>query len=198
MSEVERRIGNLEKKAKDTRLDVPDAPVEIPELYEDHVALMFDLQLLAFQTDTTRVTTFMMSRELSNRAYPQIDVPGQHHAISHHGYDPDTEAQHQRINTYHVTLFSRFLEKMRATPDGDGSLLDHTLILYGSGMGDGNVHSKDPISSVLVGGANGKLQGGQHIQMPQSTPQANLLVSILNLADIPTESIGNSTGTVPV
>lgn len=198
LREVERRIGILEQRAADTRLDVPDAPVEIPELYEDHVGLMFDLQLLAFQTDTTRVTTFMMSRELNNRSYPQIGVPEQHHAISHHGYAPDKEAQHAKINTYHILLFSRFLEKMRSTQDGDGSLLDHALFLYGSGMGDGNVHSKDPISSFLVGGANGRLAAGQHIQMPKSTPHSNLLLSILHLADVPAEEIGNSAGSVPI
>jgi hypothetical protein len=198
LREVERRIANLEKRTTDTRLDIPDAPVEIPELYGDHVGLMFDLQLLAFQTDTTRVTTFMMSRELNNRTYPQIGVPGQHHAISHHGYKPEQEAQHAKINTYHVSLFADFLTKMRDMPDGEGSLLDHTLLLYGSGMGDGNVHSKDPISSILVGGAAGKLKGNRHLRMPKSTPQANLLVAILNLAGIPEGEIGNSTGAVPI
>jgi hypothetical protein len=196
LREVERRIGKLEQTATDTRLNVPDAPTEIPELYEDHVGLMFDLQHLAFQTDTTRVTTFMMSRELNNRTYPQIGVPGQHHAISHHGYKAEQESQHAKINAYHVLLFSRFLEKLRATPDGDGSLLDHTLLLYGSGMGDGNVHSKDPISSLLVGGASGKLAGNQHLRMPEHTPHANLLVSILDLAGVHLERIGNSTGTI--
>jgi hypothetical protein len=193
LREVERRIGKLEQTAADTRLNVPDAPGDIPELYEEHVGLMFDLQHLAFQTDTTRVTTFMMSRELNNRTYPQIGVPGQHHAISHHGYKAELEAQHARINTYHVMLFARFVDKLRSTPDGDGNLLDHTLLLYGSGMGDGNVHSKDPISSLLVGGASGKLTGNRHLRMPASTPHANLLLSILQLAAIPAEQIGNST-----
>lgn len=198
LREVERRIENLEQRATDTSLDVPDAPVAIPELYEDHVSLMFDLQLLAYQTDTTRVTTFMMSRELNNRAYPQIGVPGQHHAISHHGYAPDVMAQHAKINAYHVSLFARHVEKMRNTPDGDGSLLDHAVLLYGSGMGDGNVHSKDPISSFLIGGANGRLAGNRHIQMPKSTPQSNLLLAVLSLADIHQSEIGNSTGVVPI
>jgi hypothetical protein len=196
LREVERRIGKLEQTTADTRLELPDAPTEIPELYEDHVGLMFDLTHLAFQTDTTRVTTFMLSRELNNRTYPQIGVPGQHHAISHHGYKAEQEAQHARINTYHVLLFARFLEKMKNTPDGDGSLLDHTLMLYGSGMGDGNVHSKDPISSLLVGGAGGKLAGDRHVRMPEHTPHANLLLAILALAGIPASEIGNSTGTV--
>jgi hypothetical protein len=196
LREVERRIGNLEKNAADLHLDVPDAPTDIPELYEDHVSLMFDLQVLAFQTDTTRVTTFMMSRELNNRTYPQIGVPNQHHAISHHGYDPSKEGLHAKINAYHVALFSRYLEKMRNTPDGDGNLLDHTLVMYGSGMGDGNVHSKNPISSLLVGGANGKLEGGRHIRLADDTPHANVLASILNVAGIQTESIANGTGAV--
>jgi hypothetical protein len=193
LREVERRIGKLEQTAEDTRLNVPDAPADIPELYEDHVGLMFDLQHLAFQTDTTRVTTFMMSRELNNRTYAQIGVPGQHHAISHHGYKAEVEAQHARINTYHVMLFARFVDKLRSTPDGDGSLLDHTLLLYGSGMGDGNVHSKDPISSLIVGGGSGQLTGNRHLRMPASTPHANVLLSILQLAGIPAEQIGNST-----
>jgi hypothetical protein len=198
LREVERRIGNLEARSKDRRLDVPDAPIEIPELYEDHVDLMFELQALAFQSDTTRVTTFMMSRELNNRTYPQIGVPGQHHAISHHGYKVEQEGMHAKINTYHVSLFAKFVDKLANTPDGDGSLLDHSMLLYGSGMGDGNVHSRDPISSMIVGGANGQIEGNRHIQMPKSTPQANLLVSLLNVAGIPTESIGNSTGSVPI
>jgi hypothetical protein len=198
LREVERRIEKLEQRASDTRLDVPDAPVAIPELYEDHISLMFDLQLLSYQTDTTRVTTFMMSRELNNRTYPQIGVPGQHHVISHHGYRPDVEEQHARINTYHISLFARHLEKMRNTPDGDGSLLDHTAILYGSGMGDGNVHSKDPISSLLVGGAGGRLEGNRHIRLPKSTPQSNLLLAVLGLAGIHESRIGNSTGVVSI
>ena len=198
LREVERRISNLERRSESMSADVPDAPLGIPELYGDHVGLMFDLMLLAFQSDTTRVATLMYSRELSNRTYPQIGVPGQHHAISHHGYNAEFEAQHAKINTYHVLLFSRFLEKMRNTPDGDGSLLDHSLFWYGSGMGDGNVHSKDPISSILVGGANGKLEGNRHIQMPLHTPQANALVAFLNIAGVPTASIGNSTGAVPL
>jgi hypothetical protein len=196
LREVERRIGNLEKKATDLNLDIPDAPTDIPELYEDHVSLMFDLQVLAFQTDTTRVTTFMLSRELNNRTYPQIGVPSQHHAISHHGYDPSKEVLHAKINAYHVTLFSRYLEKMRDTQDGDGSLLDHTLVMYGSGMGDGNVHSKNPISSLLVGGANGKLKGGRHVRSADNTPHANVLAAILDVAGVPSEGIGNSTSAI--
>lgn len=196
--EVERRIANLESRTSDVRLDIPDAPVEIPQVYEDHVNLMFDLQLLAFQTDMTRVSTFMMSRELNNRTYPQIGISDQHHAISHHGYKPERMAQHAKINTYHVGLFAGFLEKLANTPDGEGSLLDHTMLLYGSGMGEGNVHSHDPISNLLVGGATGRIKGGRHIGMPKSTPMANLLLSMLHVADVDAESIGDSTSALSI
>ncbi len=192
--EVERRIANLEKRTSDVRLDIPDAPVEIPQVYEDHVNLMFDLQLLAFQTDMTRVSTFMMSRELNNRTYPQIGITDQHHSISHHGNKPEKVAQHAKINTYHVGLFAGFLDKLAKTSDGDGSLLDHTLLMYGSGMGEGNVHSHDPISNLLVGGATGRFKGGQHIESPHSTPMANLLLSVLHMSGIDAPSIGDSTG----
>ncbi|MEY4932653.1 MAG: hypothetical protein RLZZ403_973, partial [Pseudomonadota bacterium] len=196
--EVERRIVNLEKRTSDERLDIPDAPVEIPQLYEDHVNLMFELQLLAFQTDMTRVSTFMMSRELNNRTYPQIGVPDQHHATSHHGNKPEKVAQHAKINTYHVGLFAGFLDRLAKTQDGNGSLLDHTMILYGSGMGEGNVHSHDPISNLLVGGAIGRHQGGQHIQAAPRTPMGNLLLTMLHKAEIEAPSIGDSTGTFSV
>jgi Protein of unknown function (DUF1552) len=196
--EVERRIANLEKRNSDERLDVPDAPVEIPQLYDDHVNLMFDLQVLAFQTDMTRVSTFMMSRELNNRTYPQIGIADQHHAISHHGNKPEKVAQHAKINTYHVGLFAGFLDRLAKTTDGDGSLLDHMMILYGSGMGEGNVHSHDPISNLLVGGATARIKGGQHIQSPPSTPMANLLLTMLHKAEIEAPGIGDSTGTFDV
>ena len=196
--EIERRIANLEKRSSEIRLDVPDAPTEIPQLYEDHVNMMFDLQLLAFQADLTRVTSFMMSRELNQRTYPQIGISDQHHAISHHGNNPVKVAMHAKINNYHVNLFARFLGKMHDSRDGEGSLLDHTLILYGSGMGEGNVHSHDPMSNLLVGGATGRLHGGQHIALPKSTPMANLLLAMLQTADIHLDSLGDSTGVLKV
>ena len=196
--EVERRIANLEKKTVDLRLDIPDAPVEIPQVYEEHVNLMFELQVLAFQTDMTRVSSFMLSRELNNRTYPQIGVPDQHHSISHHGNNPEKMALLAKINTYHVALFAGFLDRLAKTPDGDGSLFDHTMILYGSGLGDSNTHSQNPISNLLVGGATGRLKGGQHIQSPASTPMANLLLTMLHKADIDMPAIGNSRGTFAV
>jgi uncharacterized protein DUF1552 len=198
LREIERRIGQVEKRNTDQQLSVPQAPVDIPELYEDHVGLMFDLQVVAFQADITRVITFMMSRELNSRTYPQIGVPDQHHSVSHHQYNPAQMEKHQKINTYHVQLYSRFLEKMKNTPDGQGSLLDHSMLLFGSGMGDGNVHSHDPLSVVLTGGAVGQIKTGRHITNPKGTPLANLLLSMLEMAGTPAESIGDSTGKLPV
>jgi hypothetical protein len=198
LREIERRILQVEKRNTDHQLADRNAPVAIPELYEDHVGLMFDLQVVAFQADVTRVATFMISRELNNRTYPQIGVPDQHHSVSHHQYDPVQMEKHQKINTYHVQLFARFLEKMQKAADGDGSLLDHTMILYGSGMGDGNVHSHDPISVLLAGGAMGRIQGGRHIQSQKGTPIANLLLRMLDVAAVPCDSLGDSTGLLEV
>jgi hypothetical protein len=200
LREIERRIGQVEKRNNNEQLAVPDAPVDVPELYEDHVNLMYDLQAVAFQADITRVSTFMMSRELNNRTYPQIGVPDQHHSVSHHQYNPEQMSKHQKINTYHVQLFSRFMDKLKNTQDGEGSLLDHMMILYGSGMGDGNVHSHDPISVLLTGGAVGQIKGGRHIkpQEKASTPIANLLLNCLEFAGIQQEKIGDSTGKLSV
>ena len=194
LREIERRIAQVEKRNQDEQLAVPEAPVDIPGTYEEHVNLMFDLQVVAFQADITRVSTFMMSRELNNRTYPQIGVPEQHHSISHHQYDPAKMAQHQKINTYHVKLFNRFMDRMNNSQDGDGTLLDRTMILYGSGMGDGNVHSHDPISVLLAGGANPGLRGGKHNQYEKHTSTGNLLLTMLEMSGIEQDSIGDSTG----
>lgn len=196
LREIERRIGQVEKRNTDAQLSVPDAPVDVPELYSDHVGLMFDLQLVAYQADITRVTTFMMSRELNQRTYPQIGVPDQHHSISHHRYNPVEMDKHQKINTYHVSLFKTFLDKMASTKDGDGTLLDHTMLLYGSGMGDGNSHSHDPISVLLLGGANGQHKGGRHLQFEPHTSMGNLLLTMLGMAGIEQDAIGDSTGRI--
>ena len=131
---------------------MPDAPVGVPESYEEHVGVMFDLLALAYEIDLTRVFTFMMARELSQRTYPQIEATLPHHMISHHANKPERIAAHARVNIYHITLFAKFLERLRTTPDGDGSLLDHSMILYGSGMGNGNLHAAYPLPMVLVGG----------------------------------------------
>jgi len=200
LREIERRIAQVEKRNQEAGPALPDSPVGIPELYEDHVGLMFDLQAVAFQADVTRVSTFMMSRELNSRTYPQIGVPDQHHSVSHHQYDKVQMEKHEKINTYHVKLFSRFLAKLQNTQDGEGTLLDHTMFMYGSGMGDGNVHSHDPISVLMGGGAAGKLngKGGRHIQSAKGTPLANLLLTMMDIADMPLESIGDSTAKISI
>ena len=142
--EIERRIQTAEKQAAST-VEQPNAPVGVPDFYDDHVALMFELMTVAYQADITRVTTFMLGRELTNRTYPQAGVPEPHHAVSHHQNDAATIAKHARINTHHMMLLAKFLDRMQATPDGDGSLLDHSMIVYGSGMANGNVHSHNPL-----------------------------------------------------
>lgn len=190
LREIERRIRQVEKRNTDAHFVVPNAPIGVPELYEDHVGLMFDLQAVAFQADVNRISTFMMSRELNNRTYPQIGVPD-HHSVSHHQYVPH-QVETQKINTYHVLLFWRFLDKLQKTEDGEGSLLDHMMILYGSGMGDGNVHSHEPISVLLAGGALGQIRAGRHIQPAKGTPIANLLVHLLDMAGVAADSIGDS------
>ena len=151
--EIERRIQKAEQRAR-TDADVPNAPVGVPEAYVDHVALLYDLLALAFQTDQTRVFTFMMAREVSQRTYPEIGVTEPHHSISHHGNRPAAIEGHAKLNAYHVGMFAKFVERLRSTPDGDGSLLDHSLLVYGSGMSDGNGHTGSPLPHVLVGGGN--------------------------------------------
>jgi hypothetical protein len=155
---------------------------------------MLDLQVVAFQADVTRVSTLMISKETSSRPYPQAGVKEGHHALSHHGGDPAKLALQTKINTYHVQLIAHFLEKMRAIEDGDGTLLDHSMLLYGSGMGDGNVHGHVHLPILLAGGAGGRLKGGRHLAYEEGTPIANLLVSMAEIAGVPTDHIGNSRG----
>ena len=145
----------------------------------EHVALLFDLLALAFQTDQTRVFTFMMAREVSQRTYPEIGVTEPHHSISHHGNRPAAIEGHAKLNAYHVGMFAKFVERLRSTPDGDGSLLDHSLLVYGSGMSDGNGHTGSPLPHVLVGGATGRMKGNRHIVTPENTPMANLLLAVV-------------------
>jgi hypothetical protein len=167
--------------------------VGVPDLYDDHVALLFDLMAIAYQADITRVASLMFGRELTNRTYPQAGVPEPHHAVSHHQNATETIAKHAKINTHHMMLLAKFLERLKATPDGDGSLLDHSLIVYGSGMADGNVHSHNPLWIVAAGGANG-LKGNRHIKAPADTPLGNALVGIAARAGVEVEAIGNSNG----
>ena len=156
---------------------------------------MFDLQALAFQADITRVFTFLVGREQSAQSYPEIGVPDAHHATSHHQLDPAKLEQYAKINTYHVDLLSGFLQRLQSTPDGDGSLLDHSLILYGGGISDGDQHSHIDLPLVLAGGDGGQLQGGRHVRYPTDTPMTNLLVAMLDKAGVaPAEQFGDSTG----
>ena len=167
-----------------------------PELYEDHVKLMFDLQVLAYQPDMTRVCTCMLSKELCNRTYNQVDVSDPHHQLSHHQKRPDNLVKLARINRYHLGLLSYYLEKLQSTPDGDGSLLDHMMLLYGSGMGDSDAHSPKDLPILLAGGANGKLKGGRHIRAAEGTPLSNLYMSMLYKLGVPADSIGASPGSL--
>ena len=194
--EVERRIAQAEKKNSTSELAAPETPAGIPDSFEEHAKLMFDLWALAFQGDITRVTSFMMARELSTRTYPQIGVAEGHHPVSHHQNVPEQIEKHAKINTYHVSLFAGFLDKLRNSPDGDGNILDHSMILYGSGMSNGNVHSHDILPAVIAGGAAGRLKGNRHVKVPLMTPLSNVLVSLLEKAGLPTDHFGDSNGRV--
>jgi hypothetical protein len=191
--EIERRIQGAESRGS-ADVTLPERPTSIPDTYEEHARLMFDLQLLAFQTDTTRITSMIMSRELSGLGYGQIGVPDGHHNVSHHRGDPDLVAKKSRIDTYHVQLVGEFAAKLRATPDGDGSLLDHSLVLYGSGMGDGNLHRHTDLPCVMLGKLGGAFATGRHIACPEDTPMTNLLLTILEKVGAKVDSLGDSTG----
>src|SRR5215469_1659090 len=192
--EIERRIQLAEKQNSNSNIAVPATPSGIPDDHQAHTKLMFDLMALAFQADITRISTFMMAREVSYRTFPMLDIAEAFHPASHHQNNPARLEQLTRINTYHVTLMAYFLDKLRKTPDGDGNLLDHSLILYGSGMSNSNVHNHSPLPVFVAGGAAGKMKGGRHLKYPENTPMANLLLTILNKAGVPQESIGDSGG----
>ena len=190
--DVERRI----QKAVAFNAEEPsfDRPAGIPDTFAQHARLMFDLQWLAYQGDVTRVVTFMMGREFSGRTYPEIGVPDAHHPISHHQRDPIRMEKCAKINHYHVSLFSEFVEKLRTTPDGDGSLLDHAAIVYGAGMSEGNGHVPENLPILIVGGANGRIAGGRHVKFAKGTPLANFHLSLLDRFGVRIDRHGNSTG----
>jgi hypothetical protein len=175
--EIEQRIQRAEKNAT-TEQSVPDAPIGIPDSFEEHAVLMYDLAAVAMEANITRVFTYMKSRDASQRVYPNIGVNEPHHAMSHHGNNADKLAGLVKLNTYHMSLFSKFLAKLQATPDGDGSLLDHSLILYGSGMSESDQHSRINIPTLLAGGLCGTMAGNRHIQEKKETPFSNLLLAI--------------------
>jgi hypothetical protein len=195
--DVERRIQKAEEQ-RDIELPAMEQPQGAPPLFEDHLAMMFDLQTLAFQSDLTRVISFMLSKEQSARPYPQIGVPEAHHPLSHHNNVPELVAQMSKINRYHAQLFSQYLTKLRATPDGDGSLLDHMTILYGSGISNSTKHSGDNLPLLVVGGGAGRLKSGRHLKYSGNPPMANLLVTLLDKLDAPVERLGGSTGKLPL
>ena len=194
--DVERRI-QIAEKQNNREMPALDRPSGgIPPTFEEHAKLMMDLQVLAYQTDMTRVITFMLSKELSNRTYPEIGVPDPHHPLSHHGENEKKLEKLTKLNTFHVQTFAYLLERLRATPDGDGTLLDNVTILYGSGMSNSNVHDNNRLPLLLAGGGAGRLHGGRHIRYPAGTPLTNLYMALLNNLGVPVESIGDSTGQV--
>jgi Protein of unknown function (DUF1552) len=195
--DVERRIQRAEEQ-RDLELPLLEQPQGVPPVFEDHLALMFDLQLLAFQSDLTRVISFMISKEQSARPYPQIGVPEAHHPLSHHGDNPELVERMSKINRYHTELFARYLDKLAATPDGDGSLLDHTTILYGSGISNSNAHAGNNLPLLIVGGGAGRLKGGRHLAYKDEPSMANLLVTLMDKLDVPVERVGGSTGKLPI
>ncbi|MEO5923132.1 MAG: DUF1552 domain-containing protein [Bryobacteraceae bacterium] len=192
--EIERRIQLSEKQNSNTDLSVPTSPAGIPDDHQEHSKLMFDLMALSFQADITRISTFMMAREVSYRTFPMLGISESFHPASHHQNNADRLAALTKINTYHVSLVAHFLQRLKATPDGDGNLLDHSLILYGSGMSNSNVHDHSPLPILVAGGAAGALKGGRHLVNPENTPMSNLLLSILHKAGIEQQSVGDSTG----
>ena len=195
--DVERRIQKAEEQ-QDVELPAMEQPQGAPPVFEDHLALMLDLQLLAFQSDLTRVITFMLGKEQSARPYPQIGVPEAHHPLSHHNNIPELIARMSKINRYHTQLFSGYLAKLRATPDGDGSLLDHMTILYGSGISNSTRHAAENLPLLVIGGGAGRLKGGRHLAYSGEPPMANLLVTLMDKLGVPVERLGGSTGELPL
>src|SRR5262245_45887104 len=197
LRDVERRIQKAEEQntsgSKEARPEV-ERPVGIPDGFEPHVALLYDLQLLAFQSDLTRVTTFMYGREQNGRPYPQIGIPEPHHPLTHHQNLPEKMDKCAKIQTYHVKLFADYLEKLRATPDGDGSLLDHVILLYGGGISHSDRHTHGPLPTLVVGGGSGTIKGGRHLVYPEHTPLTNLQLTLLANLGVPAEKLGDSTG----
>jgi hypothetical protein len=197
--EIERRIQKIEKyNSSGEARALPEAPIGVPDSFEDHVKLMFDLQALAFMADVTRVSAFKMGRDVSSRVYPESGVKTPFHACSHHGENPEKIAEYAKLNAYHVGMVPYFLDKLKNTPDGEGSLLDHSVVLYGSPMGDSNIHDHKRIPLFLAGHANGQLKGNLHLRTPRGTPMANVLLTLLRKFGADVDRIGDSTGEVAI
>lgn len=192
--DVEQRVARAEANVDENPLPDLDRPIGAPASYADHARLMFDLQRLAFQGDMTRVVSFQLAREASTRTYPEIGVPEPHHPTTHHGNNPEKLAKVAKINRFHVSLFAEFLESLAATPEADGTLLDHSLLLYGSGMGDPDAHDHSNLPVLVAGGTSGGLRGGRHIRYRDQTPLANLHLTLLNKAGLEMGSFGDSDG----
>ena len=192
--EIERRIQLAEENNASTPLPALDQPAGVPDEYDEHVEMLFDMLALAYQADVTRVSCFQMARELSGRTYPNIGVPEAHHSISHHQLQPHNIEQYTKINTHHVSLFSKLIERMHNTPDGDGTLLDHTIMLDGTGMGDGDHHTPYNLPVILVGGGCGTLEGGRHMKYEMDTPFMNLGLTLLDKVGVELDRISDSTG----
>ena len=192
--DVEQRIQRSESRGAESLVELPDRPVDIPETFEEHAKLMFDLLTLAFQADVTRVFTLMMAREASPRAYPQVGVADQHHTVSHHRNDPEYIAKKAKIDTYHIQLLAYFLENLRKTSDGDANLLDNSMIVYGGGIGNGNLHEHTNLPCLVAGGGGGRLNGGRHRHYAEDTPYANMLLTVLDKAGVPADQLGDSSG----
>jgi hypothetical protein len=190
--DVERRIAKSESSNSD--FAVPERPVGVPETFREYAELMFDLQVLAFQADITRVSSFLMARENVNRSYSEIGLPEAHHSMSHHSNNPDKMAAYSKLNTYHVETLAYFLKKLQAVPDGDGTLLDHSIVIYGSGMSDGNTHNNFNVPVVVVGGRDQQMKGNRHLKYPTGTPLANLSLSLMDKFGVHLERFGDSTG----
>ena len=195
--DVERRIQKVEQQSSQ-ELPTLARPVGIPATFEEHYKLMTDLQVLAYQADKTRVITFLVAHEQSTRPYPEIGISDPHHPLTHHSGNQEKIAKVIQINLYHAKMFSYYLEKMRSTPDGDGTLLDHMMIIYGGSISDANVHKHEDLPILLVGGGDGRIKGGRHLRYPKDTPVANLFLAMLNNLGVPAESFGDSTGLLSV
>lgn len=193
--EIERRIQRAEAQ-NSAKVASIDAPFGVPESFEEHARLMFQLLVVAYQSDITRVATFMMAREASQRTYPNLDIRQPHHDVSHHANRPENMETFAKVNTYFASLFAEFVEALRSTPEGDGSLLDHSLVFYGGGMSDGQAHSPYPLPLASVGKAGGRLKGDRLVMAPEWTPVANLWLSVAGIFGSPLESFGESTGRV--
>ena len=193
---IEREIERAEQAVASNTTPDLDRPVGVPAKFADHAKLMFDLQILAFQADITRVVTFQLTREQSNRSYLEVGIPEPHHPTSHHGNNPDKLLAIAKINTFHMSLFSDFLQRMKDTPDGDGSLLDHSLYLYGSGIGNPNVHDHTNLPILVAGGAAGGMKGGRHIKYDKPRPLANLHLTLLDKVGVHLDSFADSNGKI--